>query len=584
MIIKSVSISNILSVQSIQLSFGVAGMVLLQGWNHDDNTANGAGKTAVFNALSFGLYGKMPRNITSSEYLRRGAKAGFVEVNIEVNGDIWTVRRERPTNLTFLKNGETENITQEAFEKVLGLTYSQFITTVYASQLKTDRFILLNDSGKKDFLLQLLNMEKFNVARTTATQLTKDISVKIGKLDLAMTSTTSKIQTSNSFLVDEEEVKAHLAGCDSSILETQIQALSAIQKPDLTRYQTIESGIAKKQEALGQLKAQYQQERYAYTDLYSKKKTAKNVSTLSCPHCSDLVVLGQNTLLKATDAEAQRQHIQQHNDELEAQMLVIGQKIDDIKEQLTEEVKLTELAQKIKNKQREESEEYIQAVTRISTLQMQKQRMESEIASWHNKLKESDALRQKIEQYSQELAILEQASDKLRAELTEAETLVHIFSPTGVSAYIFDMVLDMLNTQVTEYIESLWPNASYQLLSFKETKAGETRAKFSEKIILGGKETSLGALSGGELRCLSLAVDLAIVDIVSRISGIQINPLILDEPFDGMDASNKERAMELISKLSKDKEIWVIDHSSELQTLFSRVVKVEKRNEVTALA
>ena len=71
----STKIKNILSISEIHYEFKEsAGLVLLSGWNHDDQTANGAGKTSFINAISFALYGKAPRKITISDFLRKGQK------------------------------------------------------------------------------------------------------------------------------------------------------------------------------------------------------------------------------------------------------------------------------------------------------------------------------------------------------------------------------------------------------------------------------------------------------------------------------------------------------------------------------
>ena len=99
--IKTLQIHNFLSIENADLNFNETGVVLLDGWNFDDDTANGAGKSAVFNALSFGLYGKVPRDVTTSEVLRKGTKTGYVTVTVECNDGLYGVRRERPANVTY---------------------------------------------------------------------------------------------------------------------------------------------------------------------------------------------------------------------------------------------------------------------------------------------------------------------------------------------------------------------------------------------------------------------------------------------------------------------------------------------------
>jgi DNA repair exonuclease SbcCD ATPase subunit len=72
--VLSLKIENILSIKEAQVDFEDSGLILVEGWNYDDGRANGAGKTAIFNALSFALYGKLPRKITASEILRKGTR------------------------------------------------------------------------------------------------------------------------------------------------------------------------------------------------------------------------------------------------------------------------------------------------------------------------------------------------------------------------------------------------------------------------------------------------------------------------------------------------------------------------------
>ena len=85
--IKFLEVENILSIGKIRIEFKNNGLVLLDGWNHDDGSANGAGKTAVPNALSYALYDKIPRKISKTEIVRRGTKKGYSHVGIEAGSD-----------------------------------------------------------------------------------------------------------------------------------------------------------------------------------------------------------------------------------------------------------------------------------------------------------------------------------------------------------------------------------------------------------------------------------------------------------------------------------------------------------------
>src|ERR1035437_2640302 len=99
--ILSVKINNVLSIEDAYVEFDDSGLMLVQGWNHDVGRANGAGKTAIFNAITYALFDKLPRKITATEILRRGCKSGYVEVRVLCAGDEYLVRRSRPKGVNF---------------------------------------------------------------------------------------------------------------------------------------------------------------------------------------------------------------------------------------------------------------------------------------------------------------------------------------------------------------------------------------------------------------------------------------------------------------------------------------------------
>ncbi len=109
------------------------------------------------------------------------------------------------------------------------------------------------------------------------------------------------------------------------------------------------------------------------------------------------------------------------------------------------------------------------------------------------------------------------------------------------------------------------------------------KAKFSEKLVIAGRDTSIGSLSGGEFRCLSIALDFTIIDVMETMFGASLNPIVLDEPFEGLDASNRERVIGMLNHLSTNRQIIVVDHASEAKSMFSDIIRVVKRNGISKI-
>jgi DNA repair exonuclease SbcCD ATPase subunit len=163
------------------------------------------------------------------------------------------------------------------------------------------------------------------------------------------------------------------------------------------------------------------------------------------------------------------------------------------------------------------------------------------------------------------------------------KTLAAVYSPTGAQAYVLDSIVDSFNEVIQKYVDIMSPNMTYTLNSFKENAKGDVVAKFSETLTKSGEVVSVGSLSGGEEKGLSLCVDFALLEVLETQFGMTLNPIILDEPFDGLDAAGREVVVDLLETLARNRQIFVIDHASESKAMFLKSVKVELRNKVSSI-
>ena len=545
-----------------------------------------SGKTAIFNAVSYALYGKMPRDITSTEYLRKGTKTGFSEIEFEASGSIWRIRRGRPTSLVVHKNGAEYPCTAEEVDGLVDLSYQQFLMTMYAAQLKSEKFILLNDSAKKDFLLNLLNLNQFNEAKTKASVCLKTLESERVQLTSTYALVEQKISMLSEAAKDLPLLQTRLLACDTSHLIPEIKQLELVEEPDLSRYQKVYDGIQEKRKHFSMLRtslALLRQEREAL--LRTVKPIGSGYELADCPYCKQsITALSPSILKKTSDVEEIDTAIARSNQVVYANALQLKHQIDDLDLELLKENELNTLSNKLRQQQSEETKDYRIAAERIGELKQFIAKKLSEVQFIEQSIKKIEIEEIKIKALEIQAKKINDKIEELRLQIQLTESAQQVLSPAGIQAYVVDTLVDKLNEHITNYASMMWPNASYVIKTFKENKSGEVRSKFSEQIILHGKERSLGSLSGGELRCISLAVDLAVIDIVASFSGAPMNPIILDEPFDGMDNANRERAIDLLYRLSQDRQFLVIDHNSEARALFSNVIKVVKANGVTTLA
>lgn len=581
--IKYVEIKNILSIETLRLDFEDSGLVLLDGWNYDDQMANGAGKTAVFNALSFGIYDEIPRKISASEILRDDAKTGYVKVGIQVDGSLLEVVRTRPNGVKFYESGIERVMTQEEFESKIKINYNQYLISMYSAQTQGQKLISMNDSSKKDFFLQLMNLEKMGSGKKEADVKIKELMGQIAQLETAASRLDSRIESYQESLVDVDELQAEIGKLNTAPLVAKLKKLQEIQKPDVSKFDSLEKGLNDYLNKLTEMQVELKYKKQKYTELRHEIEILSNESlhdTLSCPSCSAKLVISSSGAKTIESVRAE--HSTKVDNKKEAlsnlaQDMATYPAIDD--ERAMAIVKI----EKCKTKKTQESESYNEALQKISELNSKIKIYENTISENQNAIRRNRDLLEKIESaQSARKDIVKQIED-IDQQRQLFEAVASMFGPSGAPAYIMDTTVEMFNEYISNHVNMIWPNASYALQSFKENKSGEIRAKFSEKLTINGREKSTGSLSGGEYRCLSIALDFAVIDVLENMFGINVNPIIMDEPFNDLDTTNRERVVELLEKLAMKRQIWIIDHASEAKSMFSNVVRIEKRNGISKL-
>lgn len=565
--IKSVKIHNILSIEDAYVEFDDSGLMLVEGWNHDDQRANGAGKSAIFNAITFALFDKMPRKVTATEILRRGTKTGFVEVVLEAGGSEYIVRRSRPKNVSFIKDSvAVPQMTQQEWESIIRLSYSQFLIAAYCAQGASSRFLALNDADKKTFLLQLLNLDEFSNCKKIADETVKALTVDLTTVGSKIASITSRIDAYSESLIDENVYNAAIGSIKERLahLAVELNTAHSVNAPNLDKFTRLEEDVAVRRSELTRVKARREMLHEQYRKLNAQIKPFDGDD--SCHFCG--------ATLDLTAAKNAHEHDMRSKT---IELTSIKEQIDSCDAILTKEAALNDLANKIRRKKNDESREYEAAIRRASDLQSKIAIAQQELNSLTLKLENNSELLNKIKVLSKAHTELLSQKGALEHKIELYKSVSAMYSPTGAQAYILDSVVDSFNREVLGYVNLLWPNVSYELRSYKESNKGETTAKFSEILTMNGKDVSIGSLSGGEYRALSLCVDFALIRVMEQHFGLSVNPVVLDEPFDGLDAVGRELIIGLLEELAKQRQIIVIDHASEVKSMFSKVISVDKR-------
>lgn len=173
--LSKISAKNFLSWKD--LNFDVTkGATLVDGWNEDDQRSEGSGKSAVLNAVCWGVYGKLPKDANVDDVIKDGETSCSVVLEFD-NGDA-IVRTRKPNDLFILKAGATikgkdARETQTLIEEYIGCNFETFCQSVYFAQNYDKKFLSSNQEDKGKILSSIQNLQVFDKARKEVMDLLK---------------------------------------------------------------------------------------------------------------------------------------------------------------------------------------------------------------------------------------------------------------------------------------------------------------------------------------------------------------------------------------------------------------------------
>ena len=163
-----VKAKNFLSWEYLEFEIG-QGITLIDGFNHDDGSSEGSGKSAILSAIAWGGYGEIPKDANVDEVIRHGQKS--CEVRLE-HDDFTIVRSRGPNDLCVYYPGKDKPYrgkdareTQKHIEKLLGMTFKTFCQSIYFPQNYPNKFVTANQEDKGRILSEILDLEQFDRAR-----------------------------------------------------------------------------------------------------------------------------------------------------------------------------------------------------------------------------------------------------------------------------------------------------------------------------------------------------------------------------------------------------------------------------------
>lgn len=585
MLLQEVIIENFLSIAKATIPMAPNGLVLVTGWNEMLGRANGAGKSAIMLSISWCLYGEFPRDIKVDEIVRRGESSCSVTVKAILNGQEWIITRKRPVDLQITVAGKklkgNPKLLQATIEQEIGFNYRQFLVTSYFPQ-KGDgsRFINQKDSLAKEFLGVVLNFSRAEQGYKKLHLQLKDkeleLSSAVAKMN-GLSSSLSRLKSIADVPFPELPGKQEVASVKS---ELDILKAQTINPPDTSAIDAQIDSLKKKQKALEQVQ-------YQVATLKQKVKTyTSNIEDLdepqymSCPNCGEHLIErndgGPGTLVVFDDESAANVK-KNKEDQLKLQIDETNSKISELELVISKNNDLSAQVDSFVEKRSLMKSDFLVAEQKKKTLEIQLQSFRRAYEMYQQAKDQAAKIQSQISETEAQLNEATVEVQQKEKEVMELVAAKQVLSPTGAIAYSLDSIIDEINGEVTSYLDIF----SHGTMTYRMA-SGEDKAKVTHNVTYEGKDVSVGSLSGGEERGLVISVDLGLSEVLAKRCGVPLpSVLMLDECFEGLDYVGKEKVLDALKEIARDRCILVIDHHTEMAALFDSRIKVIKKDSIS---
>lgn len=592
-VFKRISIQNFLSIGEVPLEFDYQpGVNLVTGHNHDSNSRNGIGKSAVFaDALFFALFGQTVRPLTKPRIANRRTDG---QCRVQLEFDVVTpegtdkyclLRTLKPSKLHLTKNGEDISIninkSTEELNRIINATPDVFRNCVIMSLNTTLPFMLQSKVDKRKFIEGILRLDVFSSMLLGVRKL---ITEHTREVDARHIEHQQKLKTVEAFREQQRrqneqrkqqiaELKSRIEGNEAKIDEL-LAAKNQSKTLDIVKIRGDTSKIKEQQDkSQSTIQTLIGTQARLTEQINTLNRTIDNIRSKpkSCPMCRRPFETHDQSLI-----EQELQALIDQRGTLDGQLTDVEQYLTTQNSTLKKcKTAIQRLTESVEDWRKQE------AVKETCDAQIQQLRefVEHCNADIQALTNSQDQMQESINAALLDASTARSALDDAQFDLSVLETCRFIVSEEGVKSYIIKKMLKMFNSRLAYYLTKLNSNCRCTFNEyFEETIIDEL-----------GNETCYSNYSGGECKRIDLAMLFTFQDIRRLQADSAINVCIYDELFDSsLDQSGVMAVLELLKERSQKygESTYVITHRSESLKMVDDVsiVHLEKRDGITQIA
>src|SRR5210317_660358 len=533
---------------------------------------NGAGKSTMLEALSFGLFGKAHRSINKNQMVNSiNGKACVVEVEFSALGSEYKiVRGIKPVKFEIYRDGTLLN--QDSHNKeyqkvleqnILKLNHKSFHQIVVLGSSSFVPFMQLPAQHRREVIEDLLDINVFSKMNNILKEKFSVLKEKVRANQSDLENLEYKIKTQTKYVENLE--KNQRDNRNEKLLEvTKLEeAINTVRLGMTSIDRSYIDDLSEQHQSISDKLTEIK--KYDHQFGVKQKELNKEIkfyeSNTTCPTCDQGIDEGLKQ--EKTESAAKKW------DELEEGGHVASGKIKSLNE------KLASVAEE-SNKLRDMIAEFDKKQVKIDEYQRQ-------ITTIHNYLARQDDDTTSIESEKSILMDLNDDREKLRAtkaDLNEAvaysSVITELLKDTGIKTKIIKEYIPVINSLTNKYLQVLDFFVSFHLDdTFKESIKSRHRDEFS-----------YDSFSEGEKQRIDLALLFTWRQVAKMKNSVATNLLILDETFDSsLDVEGVDNLTNILDTLGDDTNVFIISHKGELlEGKFEDKIEFVKRKNFSVIA
>ena len=610
-IFENIEINNFLAIQHAKFNLKNNGFVLINGINNnkDDNAkSNGAGKSALFEALIYCLTGETSRGAKDKDVVNKYTNDGLsIELNFKINHDSYKLIRykehkEFGTNLKLYingidKSGKGIRDTEKILSEYLPDLNSQLISSVIIlGQGLPYRFTNNTPSGRKD-LLEKLSKSDFmiidlkdrltkrktillNEIRTFEDNILADTNQKLvleAQLQKLLDEKEKLVYEDFDLLINNKQIELDKLNVEFNDLQKKLDDIKLkLQICDSNLSSLYKDEESKKikiiQESNNDINPLYQElikfkaERKSINEQVLKLESIKDI----CPTCgqklpdvhkvdttslhNELDILDEKIKLKKTDINNLKELANNKVTQLEKEIEIKEKEINEEKLNISKEqsdINVHELSDGIHKLEIE-----------ITTIKLNKENYETKSKTIDNDI---NVCKNTIDEKTKNILYNNIEKDNSNNHLDIINKMLNVIS-RDFRGYLLSNIIEYINIRAKLYSKDIFLTDK---IDFKLD---------GNNIFIGYCNKAYEVLSGGEKQKVDLIVQFAIRDMMSQFLNFTSNIIVLDEIFDNLDYIGCQRVLDLISnKLNDLDSIFIITHhENELDIPVDKTITIIK--------